>query len=193
MLAEGLWSRERMRERHQRRRERKEHFGELVQMNVDGKNLYQRAATAGERLRGEEPITQFGRMCARLGIELIGAGSPHAKGRRGTDARDASGSAGEEAASKKHRQPRRGERLSGGGAFAGTQPAVCAAGNRPEDYHRRGPRAGELDKIFRVESLRTISDDWRVRYDNRFFQLLPQTHHYAKANDKGTTKKGAFR
>jgi hypothetical protein len=33
MLAEGLWSRERRRPRHRRRRERKEHLGELVQMD----------------------------------------------------------------------------------------------------------------------------------------------------------------
>ncbi len=33
MLAAGLWSRERRRGRHQRRREHKEHFGEMVQMD----------------------------------------------------------------------------------------------------------------------------------------------------------------
>ena len=33
MLAEGLWSRERKRRRHRQRRARKEHFGELVQMD----------------------------------------------------------------------------------------------------------------------------------------------------------------
>jgi transposase len=33
MLAEGLWSRERKRRRHFRRRERKEHFGEMVQLD----------------------------------------------------------------------------------------------------------------------------------------------------------------
>jgi hypothetical protein len=32
-----------------------------------------------------------------------------------------------------------------------------------------------------LESTRTISDDWVVRYDNRFFQLEPQSHHYAPA------------
>ena len=33
MLAEGLWSRERKRRRHRFRRERKEHFGEMVQLD----------------------------------------------------------------------------------------------------------------------------------------------------------------
>lgn len=48
---------------------------------MDWKNLYKRSANAQERLRGEEPITQFGRMCAKLGIELMAARSPQAKGR----------------------------------------------------------------------------------------------------------------
>ena len=33
-LAEGLWSRERKRRRHRQRRARKDHFGELVQMDA---------------------------------------------------------------------------------------------------------------------------------------------------------------
>jgi hypothetical protein len=58
------------------------------------------------------------------------------------------------------------------------------AAAKPEDYHRRAPRAAELDRIFRLESERTISDDWVVRYDNRFFQLEPQSRHYAPAQGK---------
>src|SRR3974390_360157 len=55
----------------------------------------------------------------------------------------------------------------------------CAA--RPEDYHRKAPCAAELDRIFRVESARTVSDDWVVRYDNRFFQLELHTGHMVPA------------
>src|SRR5713226_4844783 len=58
-----------------------EHYGVPLALYVDWKNLYKRCATAGERLRGEEPITQFGGMCQKLGIELIAANSPQAKGR----------------------------------------------------------------------------------------------------------------
>jgi hypothetical protein len=55
---------------------------------------------------------------------------------------------------------------------------------QPEDYHRRAPRAAELERIFRLESERIISQDWVVRYDNRFFQLPPQSHNYAPAQSK---------
>jgi hypothetical protein len=55
---------------------------------------------------------------------------------------------------------------------------------KPEDYHRRPPRAAELDKIFRLESERTISEDWVVRYDNRWFQLEGPGRYYAPAQGK---------
>ncbi len=55
---------------------------------------------------------------------------------------------------------------------------------KPEDYHRRAPCAAELDRIFQLESARTISNDWVVRYENRFFQLQPQSRHYAPARGK---------
>ncbi|HXM95854.1 MAG TPA: hypothetical protein VOA64_16660 [Candidatus Dormibacteraeota bacterium] len=42
----------------------------------------------------------------------------------------------------------------------------------------------ELERIFRLESERIISQDWVVRYDNRFFQLQPQSHNYAPAQSK---------
>ena len=45
------------------------------------------------------------------------------------------------------------------------------AAARAEDYHRRAPRASELDRIFRLESERVVSEDGVVRYANRYFQL----------------------
>ena len=229
MLQEGLWSRERKGRKHRQRRERKEHFGELVQMDgsfhawleergpegclidmaddatnttwaelgeqetiwavadalrawierygvplalyVDWKNLYKRAATPKERLRGEEPITQFGRMCAKLGIELIAASSPQAKGRiermhgthqdRLVKKLRRKGIASHQAANvylQKEYLPEHNQRFA-------RRPA------RPEDYHRRAPRAAELDRIFRLEQERVVGGDGVVRWANRYFQL----------------------
>lgn len=242
MLAEGLWSRERRRRPHRRRRERKEHFGELVQMDgsfhawleergprgclmdlvddatnttlarigeeetiwaaagalrawierygvpkalyVDWKNLYKRAATEGERIRGEEPITQFGRMCARLGIELIAASSAQAKGRvervHGTH---------QDRLVKKLRRKRIGTHAE---ANAYMEREYLPEHNerfgrvaaRGEDYHRRVPSGAEMERIFRLETERVVSEDWVVRYENRFFQLEPRSRNYAPARSK---------
>jgi hypothetical protein len=41
--------------------------------------------------------------------------------------------------------------------------------------------APELEEVFRLKSERSISNDWVVRYDNRFFQLQAQSRNYAPA------------
>ena len=151
---------------------------------VDWKNLYKRPATAEERLRGEEPVTQFGRMCGKLGIEVIAANSPQAKGRvervHGTH---------QDRLVKKLRRKEittqaeanrylEAEYLEEHNGRFGRAPA------RREDYHRRAPRASELDKIFRLERERRVSEDWVVRYENRYFQLEPESRNYAPARGK---------
>lgn len=137
MRSEGLWSRRRKRSPHRSRRDRKAHFGELVQLDgsfhdwlegrgsrgcmmtmtddatgrqlsrlgkeetfwdavrllqawigeygvpraiyTDWKSLYHSPGGAG--VIRSQLSTQFGRVCSRLGIELIAASSPQAKGR----------------------------------------------------------------------------------------------------------------
>jgi hypothetical protein len=55
---------------------------------------------------------------------------------------------------------------------------------KSRNCHRRAPRAAELDRIFRLESPRTIYNDWVVRYGNRFLQLERQSRHYAPTQDQ---------
>jgi transposase len=160
-------------------------YGVPQSLSVDWKNLYKRSANAQERLRGEEPITQFGRMCAKLGIELLAANSPQAKGRgervHGTHQdrlvkklrlRKIASAAEANVYLEAEYLPEHNRRFT-------------RAAARPEDYHRRAPCAAKLDKIFRLERGRAISDDWVVRYDNRFFQLEPQSRNYAPARGQG--------
>jgi transposase len=47
---------------------------------TDWKTVYLRTPTEAERVAATVPLTQFGRMCATLGIRIIGASSPQAKG-----------------------------------------------------------------------------------------------------------------
>jgi hypothetical protein len=56
-----------------------ERYGVPQALYTDWKNVYVRPPNAGERMRGEAAVTQFGRMCAKLGIEIIPASSPQAK------------------------------------------------------------------------------------------------------------------
>lgn len=169
-----------------------ERYGVPLALYVDWKNLYKRAANARERLRGEEPITQFGRMCAKLGIELIAASSPQAKGR----VERVHGTHQDRLVKKLRRQ----EICSHEHANVYLEREYLLEHNRrfgrtaakPEDYHRRTPRAAELERIFRLESERTISEDWVVRYDNRFFQLAGQSSRYAPARGKVLVCEGRY-
>jgi hypothetical protein len=242
MLAERLWSRQRKRKKHCQRRERKAHFGELVQLDgsfhdwlegrgprgcvmnmvddatsetqarlgkeetiwaaagvvrawiekygvpralyTDWKNVYKRKATPAEQLRGEVPVTQFGRMCQKLGIRIIAASSPQAKGRvernHGTHQdrlikklrrkKIASYEAANEYLQKTY-LPEHNRRFA--------QPAA-----KPEDYHGRKPTARELREIFRFETERTLSNDWVIRHEGRFLQLRPGQRRYGPTQSK---------
>jgi transposase len=144
---------------------------------TDWKNVYVRVANEAERAEGRVPLTQFGRMCAALGIQIIAANSPQAKGRiernHGTH---------QDRLVKKLRRLGTCD-LDAANAFL-TQTywpehnrrfaRVAAA---PEDVHRRCPTARQLDHLFHLEETRTIGDDWIVRYHNRLLQLERQSGH----------------
>jgi hypothetical protein len=159
---------------------------------VEWKNLYKRPATVKEQLRGEEPVTQFGRMCAKLGIEVIAASSPQAKGR----------------VERQHgtHQDRLVKKLRRKQISSHEQANVylerdylpehnqlfARAAAKAEDYHRRAPKAKELDRIFRLESERTISNDGVVRYQNRWFQLEPPGRQGVPAQDRVWVYEGRY-
>jgi transposase len=148
-----------------------ERYGVPQALYTDWKNVYVRPPNAAERMRGEAAVTQFGRMCAKLGIEIIAASSPQAKGRV-------------ERAHGTH-QDRLVKKLRLAGithyeqANAYLVEHYLAEHNRryayaalaPADYHRRAPTARQLDDVFWLEEERVVSEDWVVRYQNRLLQL----------------------
>jgi transposase len=148
-----------------------ERYGVPQALYTDWKNVYVRPPNAQERMRGEPAVTQFGRMCAKLGIEIIAASSPQAKGRV-------------ERAHGTH-QDRLVKKLRLAGianydqANAYLDQHYLAEHNRryahaaaaAADYHRRRPTARQLDEVFWLEEERVVSEDWVVRYQNRLLQL----------------------
>jgi hypothetical protein len=49
----------------------------------------------------------------------------------------------------------------------------------PDAFHVPVPRTVRLDQVFRLETTRTVSKDWVVRYDSRFFQIERQSRRPA--------------
>jgi len=141
---------------------------------TDWKNVYLRPATLNEDLRGERPFTHFGRMCEKLGIQIIGAASPQAKGRvergHGTHqdrlikklrlARIASVDAANGFVTERY-LPEHNARF-----------AVAPAS--PVDYHRPRDRRRWPDaSVFCLETPRQVGADHVVQYGGRGLQLQP--------------------
>jgi hypothetical protein len=148
--------------------------------------VYVRPPNAQERISGAEPQTQFGRMCAELGIEIIAASSPQAKGRverghgthqdrlvkklrlRGTSSYAEANRYLQAQYWKQHN--RRYER-----------PPAAAT-----NYHRASPSVRELDRILCLKQERVVSQDWVVSYNGRWLQLQRQSRHWAPAKSRVT-------
>lgn len=54
------------------------------------------------------------------------------------------------------------------------------------DDHLRLPAATKLREIFRLETERTLGNDWVVRHENRFYQVEARSRNHAPAKSKVT-------
>lgn len=243
MREAGLWGRVRRVRSHHARRERKAHFGELVQLDgsfhdwfegrgprpcvmtmvddatghtllrfgaeettwaaaavlrawiqahgvpralyADWKNVYQRAPTNNELARGDTPLTQFGRMCTKLGITLIAASSPQAKGRveRGHGTH-------QDRLIKKLRLRSIGD-IDAANAYveAAYLPAhnarFAVAPASGVDHHRVRDRRRWADAdVFCLETTRVVGNDHVVQYAHQALQLERRARGRVPAKSK---------
>jgi len=153
-----------------------EAYGVPLALYTDWKNVYVRAPTVDEAVAGTVPLTQFGRMCAALGIQIIAASSPQAKGRvernHGTH---------QDRLVKKLRRLGIADAAAANTFLATTylpehNARFAAAPQSAEDFHRRTPSRVTLDRTFQLEEARVLSNDWVIRYDTRYFQVARQSH-----------------
>ncbi len=161
-----------------------EKYGVPRALYTDWKNVYKRKATPAEQLRGEVPVTQFGRMCQKLGIRIIAASSPQAKGRgeRNHGVHQ----------DRRVKKLRRKQIASYEAANQYLEQEYLPQHNRrfaqaaaeEEDYHGRRPSRSELQRIFRLETQRRIGNDWVARHHGRFLQLQPKHGHYGPTQAK---------
>lgn len=163
-----------------------ERYGLPQALYADKKNVYiaDREPTPEEQLAGQEPLTAFGQACAKLGIEIIPANSPQAKGR----------------VERNHGvyQDRlvKGLALHGitaveganafleGGFIDDLNEKFARDAADPVDAHRSVPADLDLGSVFCFEDTRTVMNDWCVRHENRFYQILQQNQPLPKPKDK---------
>jgi len=231
LVAEGLWIKQRKRQAHRQWRMRRDHQGELIQMDgshhdwfegrrdwavlmvmvddatgrtyarfyesedtrsamditgryiqryglphalyVDRDSIYEctREARVDEQLRDEGPRTQFDRAMHQLGVEIILAYSPQAKGR--VERRNG-------LFQDRLVKAMRLENISTlEAANAFLEKVFLPAMNRrfqvkaqqPADLHRPLPRGIRLHDVLSLEEPRVVQNDWTVRWSNRRFQI----------------------
>ena len=230
LIAEGILEKRRKRPGHRSWRQRRGHFGELVQMDgsphdwferrrdecclmnmvddatsrtlsnfeqeettvgamkllwrwidkygvpaalyTERKNVYVPDEKSAERaaLRGEQCLTQFGRACKELGIRIIEAHSPQAKGRV-----ERSNGTYQDRLIKELRLEwistiEKANELLHGGFIDELNNKFSVEPRESSDYHRSS-KGYDLKAIFCIEEQRSVTNDWIVRFENNFYQL----------------------
>src|SRR5258708_9861003 len=159
-------------------------YGVPRALYTDWKNLYKRKATPAEQLRGKIPVTQFGRMCQKLGIRIIAASSPQAKGRVERNHGTHQDLLIKQLRRKKIARYEAANEYLEKEYLAEHNRRFARAAAKPEDHHGRKPTDRELREIFRLESERTIANDWVVRHEGRYLQLQPGQRRYGPTRSK---------
>ncbi|MDP3722812.1 MAG: ISNCY family transposase [Candidatus Omnitrophota bacterium] len=149
--------------------------GRPVAFYVDKDSIYKvnRQASIEEQLQDSAPLTQFTRAMRELGVEVICAHSPQAKGRveRSFDTH-------QDRLVKELRLARISDKES---ATRFLHARYFPAHNRrfaiepanATDAHRPLLPTQDLAAILSVQTPRTVERDFTLRLQNRFFQLLP--------------------
>src|SRR6185295_2347172 len=232
LIKAGLWQKRRKRAKHRSWRERRAHFGELVQLDgsqhkwfeeraakcclmnmvddaqgttqslldeeetifaamrllwqwiklygipqslyTDKKNVYVVDEKTREKAAdsGAEVLTQFGRACRQLGITIITAHSPQAKGRVERNHGTYQDRLVKEFRLAEISTIAAGNEFLQHGYCEQLNQKFAVAPRSAVDFHRSA-RGYDLASIFCIEEERTLTADWIVRFANQFYQLQP--------------------
>jgi len=163
-----------------------ERWGRPVAFYVDKDSIYKinRQASIEEQLRDESPTTQFTRAMGELGVDVICAHSPQAKGRveRGFGTHQdrlvkelrLRGISSKEAANRYLWD----EYIPEHNARFAVEPASSS------DMHKPLLASHKLDEILCLRVERTVYQDFVVRFQSRYFQLLAEQPVRLRPKDK---------
>jgi len=151
-----------------------ERYGIPRALYTDRKNVYvtDREPTLEEQLAGEEPRTAFGKACDKLGILIITAHSPQAKGRCERSHGVYQDRFVKELALHRITTVAGGNTLLLNGFTDALNAKFAVAPLDPQDFHRPVPKGLDLDTVFCFETYRVVQNDWTLRHENRCYQIL---------------------
>jgi hypothetical protein len=157
---------------------------------VDRAGIYRsdREPTGQELLEGKRPLTQFGRAMKELGVELILANSPQAKGR------------------VERRNGLLQDRLVKEMRIAGINTMESAnafldktfladlneryneEARDPTDAHRAAEQSMNLSEVLCEQERRVVGRDWCVRWENTYLQIAAEHEKLALAGKQVLVK-----
>lgn len=151
-----------------------ERYGVPRALYTDHKNVYvvDREPTRDEQLAGLPALSAFGKACHRLGIEIIAAASPQAKGRI-----ERRHGVLQDRLVKELRLlgvkdlARANDLLRGGGFIEAINARFAHDAASVIDYHRPLPSGLALEDVFAFEQSRTVQNDWTISWEGRWYQI----------------------
>lgn len=148
-------------------------YGLPQALYVDHDSIYEinRETSVEEALRGEAPLTQFGRAMKELDVPIILANSPQAKGRVERRHGVMQDRLIKVMRLKKVNDMVAANRLLDGGFLAKENLKFVKKAKCAHDGHRRLPKGIDLRVVLSIQEDRVVQSDWTVVWKNRWFQL----------------------
>ena len=160
--------------------------GRPLALYVDKDSIYtiNRTLTIEEQLQGSDSFTQFARAMKELDIEIITAHSPQAKGRVERSFRTHQDRLVKELRLRRISTIEEANRFLWK-IYIPDHNRRCAINpQNPTDAHRPLLPSHHLNRILSIQEPRVVANDFTLRLDNMFFQILKEQSVRVRPKDK---------
>jgi len=163
-----------------------ERYGIPVALYTDKRTVYitNREPRIEEQLADEEPMTAFGKACDKLGIAIIAAHSPQAKGRVERSNAVYQDRFLKELSLLRITTIESANKLLANGFTDSLNEKFAREPLSQEDYHRPVPKGVNLADVFSIEEERVVQNDWCIRHNNQHYQITKENTPLPKPKDK---------
>jgi hypothetical protein len=167
-----------------------ERYGVPVALYTDRHTIYRafRQPTLQEDLAGEEPLSSFGRACKKLGIAILTAHSPQAKGRVERKHGVFQDRFHKELALQDITTIAAANVLLQEGFVEDLNRRFAVPPADPADAHRPLAKGENLAAILCREKSRFVSNDFTVRYESRWYQITRDNRSLPKPRFRVTVR-----
>jgi transposase len=167
-----------------------ERYGVPQTLYCDRKSVYitDREPSVEEQLAGEKPLTSFGKACKKIGIQIITAYSPQAKGRVERNHGVYQDRLCKELALRGITTIEGANEVLTNGFTGQLNEKFAQAPLSSTDYHQPLARGVNLAHVFCLEETRQVQNDWTIRFENQYFQISRDNKPLPKPKTKVTVR-----